>query len=132
MATPRRNLAPESQVVWRSIVGGLPSYCFAGFVVREDADLVVIHQPTGAPTLRRTGTRGGPCNVMLPGGWDGGYEERPWRGAPSVRAHERGKPFVVIRGWDPERQEFVGWYVNLELPWAVTGVGFDSGAALLK
>ncbi|MEV6414729.1 DUF402 domain-containing protein [Kribbella sp. NPDC051718] len=100
-------------------------------VIQDSADAVVIHQPTGAPTMRRTGARGGPRNSMLAGGWDGGYQERPWRGEPSVRAHEPGKPFSVIRGWDPQREEFAGWYVNLELPWAATEVGFDSRDLIL-
>ena len=63
---------------------------------------------------------------MLPDGWDGGYDEVPFRGPSVVRVHPIGQSFSVIRNWDPGEQLFSGWYVNLEQPWIRTPIGFDS------
>jgi Protein of unknown function (DUF402) len=117
--------------LWRSIPDGRASYVYAGITVEDGASVVVLHQPSGAPCKRRTGRRGGPRGGMLPGGWDGGHRDSVWQGAPNVRVHVVGTAMSVIRQWDAQASQFTGWYINLELPWRRTPVGFDSRDLIL-
>lgn len=113
-------------VLWRSVPDGAVSYVYAGNLVACDEQVIAIFQPVGAPTRKRTGRRGGPRNSMVPGGWDGGHDEGTWAGPANVRLHVRGLPIAVIRRWDADAGDFRGWYVNLEMPWRRSAVGFDS------
>jgi hypothetical protein len=63
---------------------------------------------------------------MVPGGWDGGYRPRPPRVNSTVRVHVVAEGYSVFRRWDAVREVFTSWYVNLELPWRRTPIGFDS------
>ncbi len=113
-------------VLWRSVTEETVTYCFAGHLIGADDQHIALHQPYGAPVRRRTGARVGPRGSMLKDGWDGGYQERAWGGAPTVRVHPVGRPYSVIRDWDPANRRFDGWYINLELPWLRSIVGYDS------
>jgi hypothetical protein len=125
--------APDvgAPVLWRSIPDAAVSYVYAGNLVACDEQVIAIFQPVGAPTRKRTGRRGGPRGCMVPGGWDGGHAEGTWSGAPNVRLHVRGLAMAVIRGWDADAGSFRGWYVNLEMPWQRSPVGFDSRDLIL-
>ncbi len=119
-------------VLWRSIPDAAVSYVYAGNLVACDERVIAIFQPVGAPIKKRTGRRGGPRNsMMVPGGWDGGHAEEKWSGTPNVRLHVRGLAMAVIRRWDTDTRTFRGWYVNLEMPWQRTPVGFDSRDLIL-
>ncbi|PFG29672.1 DUF402 domain-containing protein [Paramicrobacterium agarici] len=113
-------------VLWRSVPDDAVSYCFAANVIEANDRHVALYQPHGAPIRLRTGARGGPRGSILRGGWDGGHQELPWNGGPSVRVHPRGRHYAVIRQWDSSAQRFDGWYVNLELAWQRSVAGFDS------
>ena len=116
-----------SGVVWRSRPHGRLGFVFACRVIVDEPDAVVILQQPGAPISRRAGKRGGPGGrTLLPGGWDGQRATSVWEGPPKVRLHPTGSAYSVIRAWQQATGSFVGWYVNLELPWERTMVGFDS------
>lgn len=63
--------------------------------------------------------------------WDGFHVDRVWPGPPTLRMHVWGTSFSVLRTWDFERNRAQGWYVNLELPWRRTAIGFDSRDLIL-
>ena len=110
---------PGTSIVWRSLPGGMVGTVLAMFVLEDADDAVIVCQPAGAPRKRRTGRRGGPQGRnLLPGGWDGSYEDSPFPGPSMVRLHPTGASFSVIRRWDSELGRCRGWYVNLEQPWA--------------
>jgi hypothetical protein len=116
-----------ASVAWRSRPEGSIGTVIGCRVVVDDPTAVILHQPTGAPVMRRVGERGGPRGrTLLPGTWTGQHAPTTWNGSPSVRLHPIGEAYSVIRTWDHEQQSFVGWYVNLERPWQRTQVGFDS------
>lgn len=129
------NLFIESQVVvWRvvhaaSVAHAVPhvGYTVTMLLIEDSPTFTVLLQPAGSPVKRRSGRRGGPRSgrLMLPGGWDGRYEDRVWT-RNTVRAHSRAQGYSVIRDWNSDALQYNGWYVNLEVPWVRTNIGFDS------
>jgi hypothetical protein len=90
--------------------------------------VIALVQRDGSTCMRRTGARGGPKGrCMLPDGPDGGHAAVQWApGHDAVRVHVPGTAHSVLRGWHPSSHRFDGWYVNLELPWTRTRIGFDT------
>ncbi|HUF33943.1 MAG TPA: DUF402 domain-containing protein [Acidimicrobiales bacterium] len=122
-----RPFSSGTQVVWRSRPGGDVGYVFGCRVLLDEPDVAAVVQPTGSPIVRRIAERGGPRGrSFLPGTWDGSRRHDTWDRPPCVRLHPVGRSYSVIRTWDVTENRFVGWYVNLEQPWARTTVGFDS------
>lgn len=116
-------------VLWRSIHDGRPGFVTPNYVVEDSEETVAIFQPSGVTYMLPVGERGGPRGRnLVPGSWDGAYEERTWDGPGCLRLHLPGTAISVLRWWHPEleRYESWGWYVNLELPWTRTAIGFDS------
>lgn len=113
------------RVVWRSLPQGRVGYTLLALVIADDEDAVALFQPSGTVCKRRLGRRGGPQGRSLLG-WDGEYEDRPWHGPDTVRLHVVTAGYSVLRRWDAVAEAFQGWYVNLELPWRRTPIGFDS------
>lgn len=122
-------------VAWRSVLETSPAhgvahvgYMATMIVVEDSPSLTVLLQAAGSPVKRRSGLRGGPDParpMMLPGGWDGGYEDRTWT-KNTVRAHSWARGYSIIRDWNSGEQAHEGWYVNLEAPWVRTSLGFDT------
>jgi hypothetical protein len=94
-------------------------------VVRDAPDLVALYIRPGAVGMRRSGTRGGPRGRNLVA-WDGGHEPRPWHTHRALILNRPGDGHSVNLFWDDTSNAFRGWYVNLELPWRRSEVGFDS------
>lgn len=78
-------------VLWRLVPDGAASYVYADNLVACDEQVIAIFQPVGAPTMKRTGLRGGPRNSMIPGGWDGGM--------PRERGLARPTSGCTCAGW---------------------------------
>lgn len=128
MTLPRQ---PGTTAVWRSIHDGYVGCTIPAVVVCDDEDAIALYQPPGVTCKVRTGRRGGPTGrLMLPDGWDGGYRDRHWIGS-SVRVHFLKPGYSIVRGWDAERAQFSGWYVNLELPWRRSRIGYDTRDLIL-
>jgi hypothetical protein len=106
--------------------GDAVAFAVAGRVIVDNDDLVVVASPVGSAVRRRAGIGSGPNGrLVLPEDWDGSYVEGRWLGAPVVRVHQRGSPWSVWR-WHDGSDWLPDWYVNLELPWTRTPLGFDS------
>ena len=132
MGDGRRFEAGEA-VAWRSSWPGRESsYVFAGRVLADADDRIVLHQPHGAPLVRRDAVLGGPRNRLSlqqtpPGPW----RLTTWDGPSTVRFHPVGRPYSIIREWHAGEGSFHGWYVNIEVPWRRTDTGFDSRDQIL-
>jgi hypothetical protein len=114
-------------VTWQSVLPDGPCYSFDATVVEDGAAFIVLAQRPGDVTRRRTGERGGPRGrSMLPGGWDGGRAERPWRVQVMVHAHQWSRPYFATRRWNTDLRAPQGWYVNLAGPWRRSGLGVDT------
>lgn len=121
------------EVVWRSRPQGEVGYTIPLTVVEDSAEAIALVQRDGCTCMRRTGARGGPNGrSMLPGGWDGGHAPVRWApGHDTVRVHVPGTAHSVIRHWHAGTAQFEGWYINLELPWTRTPIGFDTHDLIL-
>lgn len=113
------------RVVWRCVLDQGLGYAFDGRLLEASPATVAVVQPHGGRCWRRTGPRVGPRGLIPPGAGDGHVEHR-WPGPTNVRLHVVGTTISVIRNWDPAKRCFTGWYVNLELPWRPSPVGYDS------
>lgn len=101
-------------------------FAVAGRVLVDDDELAVVASPTGSAMRRRAGRGSGPNGrLVLPEDWDGSYVETAWSGPPVVRVHRKGTRWSVWR-WHDGTDWLPDWYVNLELPWRRTAIGFDS------
>ena len=106
--------------------GEAVGFSVAGLVLLDDENLAVVASPLGSAVRRRAGVGSGPNGrLVLPEDWDGSYIEDKWFGAPVVRVHRKGTPWSVWR-WHDGSDWRPDWYVNLELPWVRTPIGFDS------
>lgn len=123
--------APGDSVVIRSVHdfgtrGDAVAFAVAGRVLVDDDALAVVASPVGSAVRRRAGVGSGPNGrLVLPEDWDGSYVEDRWTGAAVVRVHPTGSPWSVWR-WHDGSDWLPDWYVNLELPWIRTPIGFDS------
>ncbi|MFV0523207.1 MAG: DUF402 domain-containing protein [Acidimicrobiales bacterium] len=123
--THPHSFTPGTSVVWRSVFPDHVGYVFAARVIIDTDNVIALQQPTGSPVLRRGGARGGPHGrSLLPGGWDGTHQPDTFRAGHVVRAHEPGRPYSIIRRITPDG--YAGWYINIELCWRRTPIGFDS------
>jgi hypothetical protein len=115
------------QVVWRSRPQGQLATVMPLTVIQDSPGVIALIQHDGCVYMKRTGRRGGGPGgrLMLPDGWDGGHSPVRWVN-DVVKVHVPGTHHSVMRRWDRSNGDFEGWYVNLELPWVRTTIGFDS------
>lgn len=106
--------------------GRAVGFTVAGSVITDSADFSVVATTPGSDVRTRAGSGSGPnARIVLPGDWDGSYNETGWFGATVVRVHARNQSWSVWRWhdgdlWQPD------WYINLESPWKRTSIGFDT------
>jgi len=117
-------------IVWRSLPRGIVGTVKACRVVEDDADLVTLTILPGYPFAQRTGIRGGPDGRVLIE-WDGGYRERTWQDNRVLILYSAGDAHSVELLWRDRDDDFIGWHINLQLPWRRTDLGFDSRDLIL-
>lgn len=111
--------------MWRSLPGGVVATVKACRIVSDVAEAVALVILPGYPLAQRTGARGGPGGRQLIE-WDGGYRERRWTDNRLLILYRAGDAHSVELVWRDDDDAFLGWHVNLQLPWRRTHFGFDS------
>ncbi|MBA3585861.1 MAG: DUF402 domain-containing protein [Gemmatimonadetes bacterium] len=119
-----RRWSAGDSVLWRTGRDGKVWSAHPMNVVRDGEALVALCIRPGVTIMRRSGLRGGPRgrNLIL---WDGGHEPREWHTNRALILNRPGDAHSVHLYWNG-RDEFIGWYVNLEAPWRRHALGFDS------
>jgi hypothetical protein len=110
-AYPRR---PGEPIVRREVWRGRIIGAWAGLVVQDADDLLVVWMPAGSPLAMTDDFFGAPHP------WSG--RDR-WSGPGVLQLQRPGDPYAVFHG---EGADFRGWYVNFQEPFRRTALGFDT------
>jgi uncharacterized protein DUF402 len=120
-----------TQVTWRNVHKGAIEYAFPATIVQDWPDLIVLYQPHATIARRMAGDRGiadgGQTSSQLaPASWNGKYEDYTYNGPNVLRAYHPGAEYSIIRSLSEDLDSVFGWYINIELKWRRTSIGFDS------
>jgi uncharacterized protein len=118
------------QIVLRYRTAGRLAWVGAVTVVEDSAECIAFYLAVGTPILQPVHLDGSPIPRAIP------YEERyrlEWRLGEGVW-HSTARLFVVRPGaahafsafWQGDDWTFLGWYVDLQAPYARTDDGFES------
>jgi len=118
-----RRFAPGEPVALREIWSGRVFAARPATMVEDAEDRLVFYVPPSVRCLQARADDGAPVRVPT----------RPWR-LEDVELHQQrilsfafpDTPYSVLATWDPDTDEFRGWYVNLQAPLTRTDVGFDT------
>lgn len=117
-------------ITWRNVKDGRVEYAFPAVVLQDNEDAILLFQQHGSVAKRMAGDRGPvgqkTSSQLAPMSWSGAYEDYRYSGPHVVRAYRWGDPFSIIRSVAPDLRRIFGWYVNVELPWRRSPIGFDS------
>lgn len=116
-------------ITWRNVAEAV-EYAFPAIVVTDEAGLIVLYQPHNTTAKRMRGDRGPAggrqsSSQLAPAHWNGDYEDYTYTGPDVLRAYFDGDGYSIIRSVTSDG-DISGWYINIELPWQRTPIGFDS------
>ena len=103
--------------VWR----GRPWAVRPAIVVRDEPDLVALYRPLGTQGMSPVDADGRAWRVVH----DWWHAPVTWTDRHQLMLAEPGRPWSIWLMWD-EAWTFRNWYVNIELPWRRTAIGFDT------
>jgi hypothetical protein len=108
-------------VVRREVWRGRPWLANPLYVVADDDDLLILYQPEGSPFGFGAGDDWPTASGRHP------YEGRTsWVGEGPLGLHRPGDPYAVWAYWGGPDRLFLGWYVNIQVPFRRTPLGIDS------
>ena len=91
------------------------------YVVEDTDELLVLYQPEGSPFGFGAGDDWPTVSGRHP------YDGRTgWVGEGPLGLHRPGDPFAVWAYWSRPDRAFLGWYVNIQVPFRRTPIGIDS------
>lgn len=113
---------PGDVIVRREVWQRRPWFANPLYVVEDRPDRLVLYQPEGAPFDFGTGDDWPTTDGKHP------YDGRVgWVGEGPLGLHRPGDPFAVWAYWGPRPERpFLGWYVNVQVPYGRTSIGIDS------
>ena len=114
--------APGTVIVRREVWQGRAWLANPLYVVEDRPDLLVLYQPEGSPFGFGTGDDWPTVDGKHP------YDGRTgWVGEGPLGLHRPGDPCAVWAYWGPPpERRFMGWYVNVQIPYRRTPIGIDS------
>jgi hypothetical protein len=113
--------SPGDVIVRREVWRGRPWLANPLYVVEDAEDLLVLYQPEGSPWGFGAGEDWPTATGRHP------YEGRTgWVGEGPLGLHRPGDPYAVWAYWGRPDRPFLGWYVNIQVPFQRTPIGIDS------
>jgi hypothetical protein len=113
--------SPGEVIVRREVWRGRPWLANPLYVVEDSDDLLVLYQPEGSPWGFGAGDDWPTVDGLHP------YHGRTaWVGEGPLGLHRPGDPFAVWAYWGGRDRRFLGWYVNIQVPFQRTAIGIDS------
>jgi hypothetical protein len=113
--------SPGDVIVRREVWQGRPWLANPLYVVEDGPEVLVVYQPEGSPWGFGSGDRWPTATGRHP--YDG---LTGWTGEGRIGLHRPGDPYAVWAFWGRPEREFLGWYVNIQVPLRRTSIGFDS------
>jgi hypothetical protein len=108
-------------VVRREVWRARPWFANPLYVVEDTDDLLVLYQPEGSPFGFGVGDGWPTVTGRHP------YDGRTgWVGEGPLGLHRPGDPYAVWAYWGGADRRFMGWYVNIQVPFRRTPIGIDS------
>ena len=108
-------------IVRREVWRGRPWLANPLYVVEDTEDLLVLYQPEGSPWGFGAGDHWPTESGRHP------YDGRTgWVGEGPLGLHRPGDPYAVWAYWGRPGRVFLGWYVNIQVPYRRTSIGIDS------
>ena len=108
-------------IVRREVWQGRPWLANPLYVVEDTEDLLVLYQPEGSPWGFGPGDDWPTATGRHP--YDGKVS---WVGEGPLGLHRPGDPYAVWAYWQRPERTFMGWYVNIQMPFRRTPIGIDS------
>jgi uncharacterized protein len=117
---------PRSAVIVRTVhANGRVGSVLPTRVVQDDDDLVALYLAPGTRCKRRTGERGGPRGRLLIED-SGGHEDWTWSENRRLFLWRPHDMHAVSLFWQEHENVFLGWYVDILLPFRRADRGFDT------
>lgn len=111
---------PGEPVVRREIVAAGPWLGWMVNVVVDTPDLLATYSPEGSTFHFPDGDWPTPDGLHPWHGYGG------WRGHGALMLQRPGDPYAIWHFWDGPERKFAGWYLNFEVPFERTAIGFDT------
>ena len=118
-----RRFKSGEAVALREVWDGKVFHARPATVVEDSPGRSVFYVPPVVHALEPQDEQGAPLR-MPDRDWH--LQDTEWRHARVLSFAFPDTPYVVLASWDPETDEFRGWYVNLQSPLRRTDVGFDT------
>ena len=113
---------PGDVIIRREVWQGRPWLANPLYVVADTDELLVLYQPEGSPWGFGKGENWPAVTGRHP--YDG---RTAWVGEGPLGLHRPGDPYAVWAYWrEPPERRFMGWYVNIQVPFRRTEIGIDS------
>lgn len=94
-------------------------------VVQDGSDLSVLYVAPGTVCKRRTGRRGGPRGRLLVED-AGGHEDWEWKDNRRLILYRPPAMHSVSLFWRDADDAFLGWYIDVLVPFRRMSLGFDT------
>lgn len=120
---------PGEVITWRGIANGRPWHIQSGIVVRDRPDEIIIATLPGSESvMERSCAEKGKAGKRR---WE--FKEHEWELARTAWHTNRvlvitepEKYYSIMLFWNHERNEFLGYYVNFQLPFKRSECGIDT------
>ena len=108
---------PGDVIVRREVWRGKPYGAWAGHVVSDENDLLVLSMPSGSPLEFEHDFFGAPHPWGL---------QRRWRGHGVLQLQRPDEMHSIWVFWHGPERDFAAWYVNVQEPFRRTAIGIDT------
>lgn len=120
---------PGDVIAWRGIANGRPWHIQSGIVVRDRPDEIVIATMPGSESVMEKscaekGKAGKRRWEFKEHGWE--LARSAWHTNRVLVITEPEKYYSIMLFWNHERNEFLGYYVNFQLPFKRSHCGIDT------
>lgn len=109
-----------AQIVRREVIRAGVWFGTQVFVIEDSAEQLITYIPNGAHFEFPKG------NWPIPNGCHPWSDHSSWKGHGVLMIQKPGEPFAIWHFWKGDSREFSCWYINLQVPFRKTSIGYDT------